>query len=611
MTTEPPAVRMVGVDRRFRHVDAVLGMDLTIGSGETIALLGPNGAGKSTTINLMLGLVPPDRGLVELFGITPARAIADGRIGAMLQDDMFLPSTTVRDFVTLARRLYTRSAPVGELLAVAGLTDKASTKLNKLSGGEAKRARFAFALAGDPDLIILDEPTAAMDVAGRQSFWATMRRYAERGTTIIFATHYLEEADDFADRIIVMAHGRIIADGTAAEVKKLAAGRTVAFALCGSTSAGLDRLPGVRTVDVRGDRVTLAVVALARGKTSDPFWSSIGLAAFVILYLIVVVRAFDGGRPVTPFVTARLLVLAAIGITLLWVHGLESEWANTMLYVTVSGVAVFARRWAIAWVVGCTLVIAAYCTYGPGRAMDFPDKMSFGYQVAVASALVFTIKQMIRYIGLLRRTREMLAENAVSDERLRFARDLHDLLGHTLSVIVVKAEVVRRLAEQDPAGAAREAADIESIGRKALADVRDAVGGYRDVEFASELEGVRAALSDAGIRVTIDVVPLPRRVEGLFGWAVREAATNVIRHSRARTVSIVARTDGEAAHLDVTDDGIGARNAHNASGTGLRGLRERFAAADGSVATSSDGRGFCLMATLPLQARTSADAVHT
>ena len=282
----------------------------------------------------------------------------------------------------------------------------------------------------------------------------------------------------------------------------------------GSTSAGLDRLPGVRTVDVRGDRVTLAVVALARGKTSDPFWSSIGLAAFVILYLIVVVRAFDGGRPVTPFVTARLLVLAAIGITLLWVHGLESEWANTMLYVTVSGVAVFARRWAIAWVVGCTLVIAAYCTYGPGRAMDFPDKMSFGYQVAVASALVFSIKQMIRYIGLLRRTRAKLAESAVSEERLRFARDLHDLLGHTLSVIVVKAEVVRRwpsrIRRRPPRGGRHRE---RSAGRRSPRyATRSAGTASRDLDDArSTASGRRCRRRHRGARSTGRCAPAARR----------------------------------------------------------------------------------------------------
>jgi ABC-2 type transport system ATP-binding protein len=222
-----------------------------------VALLGPNGAGKSTTINMMLGLMPPDRGSVELFGGAPVRAITGGHVGAMMQDDMFLPNVTVRDFVKLAARLYPRSAPIDEILATADLADKAATKLNRLSGGEAKRARFAFALAGDPDLLVLDEPTSSMDVAGRLAFWTAMRRYAARGNAVLFATHYLEEADDFADRIVVVAHGRIIADGSAADIRKLAAGRTVAFDLLGTAASGLERLAGVRTVDVRGDRVFL------------------------------------------------------------------------------------------------------------------------------------------------------------------------------------------------------------------------------------------------------------------------------------------------------------------------------------------------------------------
>ncbi|HEY1488184.1 MAG TPA: ABC transporter ATP-binding protein, partial [Micromonosporaceae bacterium] len=215
------------------------------------------GAGKSTTINMMLGLIPPDRGRVELFGGGPSAAIRAGRVGAMLQDDMFLPNASVRDFITLATKLYPRSAPVHEILEIAGLTGRAATKVDRLSGGEAKRARFAFALAGDPELLVLDEPTAAMDVAGRLGFWAAMRRYAARGNAVVFATHYLEEADDFADRIVVIAGGRVIADGSAADIRELASGRTVAFDLCGTSAEGLSNLPGVRAVDVRGDRAFL------------------------------------------------------------------------------------------------------------------------------------------------------------------------------------------------------------------------------------------------------------------------------------------------------------------------------------------------------------------
>jgi ABC-2 type transport system ATP-binding protein len=253
-----PAVRMIGVAKSFGRNRAVNGVDLTIRRGETVALLGPNGAGKSTTISMMLGLIPPDRGTIEMFGTTPAAAIARGDVGAMLQDQMFLPNATVRDFVTLARRLYPGAPSTEELLAVAGLTDVAKTKVNKLSGGEAKRARFAFAMAGRPELLVLDEPTAAMDVAGRQTFWTAMRRYAESGHAIVFATHYLEEADAYADRVVVVANGRVIADGPTAEIKKMVSGRTVAFDLLGAPIDGLSRLRGVRAVEVAGDRATLA-----------------------------------------------------------------------------------------------------------------------------------------------------------------------------------------------------------------------------------------------------------------------------------------------------------------------------------------------------------------
>jgi ABC-2 type transport system ATP-binding protein len=233
-------------------------LDLTIERGETVALLGPNGAGKSTTINIMLGLLAADRGRAELFGAAPTRAIQDGLVGAMLQDQMFLPNASVRDFIGLARALYPNAPTTDQILATSGLTHCAKTRLDRLSGGEAKRARFAFALAGDPDLLVLDEPTAAMDVAGRQAFWAAMRRYSQQGNAVIFATHYLEEADDFADRVVVIGRGTVIADGTSAEIKRLAGGRTVAFDLVGSAIDGLGRLPGVRGVDVRGDRVRLA-----------------------------------------------------------------------------------------------------------------------------------------------------------------------------------------------------------------------------------------------------------------------------------------------------------------------------------------------------------------
>jgi ABC-2 type transport system ATP-binding protein len=265
----PAAVDLRGVSFRYGQVRAVDGLNLTIRPGEVVALLGPNGAGKSTTINLMLGVLAPDTGTVRISGTAPAQAIRQGRIGAMPQDGGLVPRTTVAELVRFLHGLYPDPMPVAEVLATAGLTDLAGRTVERLSGGQAQRLRFAMALVGYPDLLVLDEPTAALDVASRREFWAAMRGYARSNRTIVFSTHYLEEADDNADRIVVIAGGRKIADGTSDEIKKVVAGRTVSFDLTG-TSAGLDRLPGVVAVEIRGDRARLSttdsdatVVALA------------------------------------------------------------------------------------------------------------------------------------------------------------------------------------------------------------------------------------------------------------------------------------------------------------------------------------------------------------
>ncbi len=265
------AVSLHNVRKTYRDVRAVDGIDFEILRGETVALLGPNGAGKSTAIAIMLGLVGADSGTVSLFGRPPALGMTSGRVGAMLQSAGFVPNATVQELVELSRALYPHPMAAAEILATAGLTDIAGRRLEKLSGGEAQRARFAFALAGRPDLLILDEPTAAMDVASRRAFWAAMRRYSANGRTVLFATHYLEEADEFADRIIVIGRGRVIADGSADDIKQVAGGRTVSFALGDATTAGLDQLPGVYAMELRGNRVRLrtsdadeTVLSLAR-----------------------------------------------------------------------------------------------------------------------------------------------------------------------------------------------------------------------------------------------------------------------------------------------------------------------------------------------------------
>ncbi|MET7615445.1 ABC transporter ATP-binding protein [Streptomyces sp. NPDC005408] len=269
-TDRETAVNFAGAAKAFGDVRAVDGIDLGIRRGETVALLGRNGAGKSTAISLMLGLNEPDTGRVELFGRAPEHAVAAGRVGAMLQDGRPIPRVTVREVVTFVTRTYPRPLPVAEALELAGLTDLADRRADRLSGGQVQRVRFAIALAGNPELIILDEPTAALDVEGRHAFWKSMRGYAARGNTVLFSTHYLEEADDNADRIVVVDRGRIVADGSGDQLKRSAGGNLVSFDLAGRGTEGLTLLPGVTSVEVRGDRARLrtedsdaTVVALA------------------------------------------------------------------------------------------------------------------------------------------------------------------------------------------------------------------------------------------------------------------------------------------------------------------------------------------------------------
>jgi ABC-2 type transport system ATP-binding protein len=254
-------IQLQGLTKTFQTptgpVRAVQGIDLVIAPGETLALLGPNGAGKSTTIDLLLGLAQPDDGTVSLFGGPPEDAIAAGRVGAMLQTGALLRDLTVRELVAMMASLYPRPLGVDEVLELCGLQDTAHQRTEKLSGGQSQRVRFACALVSNPDLLVLDEPTVAMDVEGRHAFWATMRRFASGGTTIVFATHYLEEADDFADRAVLMARGRIVADGPTTEIKARVGLRTIRATLPGADEVALRALPGVRAVQRRGAVVTL------------------------------------------------------------------------------------------------------------------------------------------------------------------------------------------------------------------------------------------------------------------------------------------------------------------------------------------------------------------
>jgi ABC-2 type transport system ATP-binding protein len=263
MTTGASAQRTdaVGFDRvtkTYGDVHAVDQLSFTLHPGETVALLGPNGAGKSTTLDLLLGLKQPGSGTVRVFGTGPREAIVAGRVGAMLQSGGLMDEVTVAELVTLACALHPRPHPVPEVLARAGVTRIADRKVNKLSGGQEQRVRFALATAGDSDLIVLDEPTTGMDVTARQAFWATMREQADQGRTVLFATHYLEEADATADRVLVLHRGRLLADGTAAEIKAKAGARRISFDLQDAIDEpALRALPFLTALDVSGQTVRM------------------------------------------------------------------------------------------------------------------------------------------------------------------------------------------------------------------------------------------------------------------------------------------------------------------------------------------------------------------
>jgi ABC-2 type transport system ATP-binding protein len=275
-----PAIQVIGLTKHFRGeggetVTAVDGIDLTIGSGEIVAFLGPNGAGKTTTVDMFLGLTSPTGGTVEVYGASPHRAVMEGRVSAVMQTGGLLPDFTVRETVRAIAALHGRPDRVEVVIERAGLGPLANRLVKACSGGEQQRLKFALALVPDPDLVILDEPTTGMDVGARQQFWDTMRADAADGRTIVFATHYLAEADAFADRTVLMARGRIMADGPTNEVRAAYGGHTVTFrppahvtGANGIDQAWLDDLRkavaplGIHDLEVAGASLEAAFLAL-------------------------------------------------------------------------------------------------------------------------------------------------------------------------------------------------------------------------------------------------------------------------------------------------------------------------------------------------------------
>ena len=207
---------------------------------------------------MLLGLAEPDAGSVSVLGHSPADATLHGLVGAMLQTGMLIQDLSARELVAMVASLYPAPLDVDEVLALVGIEAIAGRRTQKLSGGEAQRVRFALALVSDPALLVLDEPTTAMDVAGRHAFWSTMREFASRGRTILFATHYLEEADANADRAVLMAAGQVVADGPTTEIRAMVGGRTIRATLPDAELSELEDLPGVTHAERHGEAVLLS-----------------------------------------------------------------------------------------------------------------------------------------------------------------------------------------------------------------------------------------------------------------------------------------------------------------------------------------------------------------
>ena len=220
-------VKLAGVHKHYGEVQAVNGIDLTIETGQVVAFLGPNGAGKTTTLDMILSLSEPTSGSVTVFGTTPRAAVDAGQVAAVTQTGGLVADMTAYQHVRVMADLFGYPASrAREVIEETGLADLAKRQAKVCSGGERQRIKFAMSLVSNPELLIFDEPTTGMDVNARRSFWEGVHAQAAKGRTIIFATHYLEEADEYADRIVMVVGGKIVADGTVAEIRNRVSGRT-------------------------------------------------------------------------------------------------------------------------------------------------------------------------------------------------------------------------------------------------------------------------------------------------------------------------------------------------------------------------------------------------
>ncbi|MER5620064.1 ABC transporter ATP-binding protein [Streptosporangium sp. NPDC002544] len=251
------AVELKAVSKHYSDTVALDDVDLRVGEGETVAVLGPNGAGKTTLLSIALGLLGPSSGAARVFGRTPVEALHAGEVGVLLQDSGLLEDVRVEELVAAVAGMYPHPHPVKAAMRAVDVAELATRRIGRLSGGQQQRVRFALALVGDPKLLVLDEPTVGLDIESRRALWQEVRARTAEGRTVVFATHYLAEADDYADRVVLLAGGKIVADGPVSTIKSLVGGMEVRFVFDGADASGLETLPGVRQVRIEGRAVTL------------------------------------------------------------------------------------------------------------------------------------------------------------------------------------------------------------------------------------------------------------------------------------------------------------------------------------------------------------------
>lgn len=254
----PHVARLVGVSKTYGAVQALGGIDLDIRPGEVLALLGANGAGKSTAISILLGLTRADGGEVRMFDVAAHPLAVRRRVGVMLQTAALPEANTVSELLEPACAAYPDALPLDECLRIAGLDGIAKRRYGKLSGGQQRRVQFALAICGQPRLLFLDEPTTGLDIEARQQLWAAIRGLRARGTAILLTTHYLEEAEALADRVVVIDRGRIVAEGSIDAIRAQVSRQRIR---CHShvDVPMIMQWPGVRSASREEDRLVIEV----------------------------------------------------------------------------------------------------------------------------------------------------------------------------------------------------------------------------------------------------------------------------------------------------------------------------------------------------------------